>query len=76
MVKLLTKSTTAAAVASTEDIFTVNITEISLVTAEAGTRGAFKTVEIFVNENSMSFFDEDGISKNKIERMFKRFLIA
>lgn len=73
MVKLLTKSTTAA---SMEDIFEVNIKEISLVTAEAETRGAFETVENFVNESSMSFFDEDGLSKNKIERVVKRFLVA
>lgn len=59
-----------------EDIFEVNIKEISLVTAEAETHGAFETVENFVNESSMSFFDEDGLSKNKIERVVKRFLVA
>lgn len=58
MVKLWTKSTTAAA-ASMEDIFDVNI-QISLVTAEAETRGAFKTVENFVSMISMSFLTRTG----------------
>ncbi len=39
--------------ASREDIFEVNITVISLVTVEAGSRGAFKTIG---NDCDTSFF--------------------